>query len=229
MGLWQTTSGRLMMRRLLGLIVLVPFVAVSLPVPLPSGPNAGKDRSQPFPCQDRPCGCRSAKQCWQKCCCFTNAQKVAWAKQNRVAVPEEVLSAALREQRQATEIARKSCCSKSAPVVAIIPRTPLQNARKVAAHGRTPDVSKRGAARARTSELQPAAKVVIGALAGQCQGQDWSLAIVPAWMVSNVTTPVPPVGPALRLVLPGAEVAAALSHRPPVPPPRRTVDQSASV
>lgn len=218
-----------MMRRLLGLIVLLPFVAVSLPVPLPSGPNAGKDRSQPFPCQDRPCGCRSAKQCWQKCCCFTNAQKVAWAKQHRVAVPEEVLTAALREQRQATEIARKNCCSKTAPVVAIIPRTPLLYAQRTAAHGRTADMSERSAARARTSESQPAAKVVIGAVAGQCQGQDWTLAIVPAWMMSNVTTPVPPVGPAVRLILPGIEVADSLSHRPPVPPPRRTADQSASV
>ncbi len=229
MGLWQTTSGRLMMRRLLGLIVLLPFVAVSFPVPLPREPIAGKDRSQPFPCQDRPCGCRSAKQCWQKCCCFTIAQKVAWAKQNRVAVPEEVLTAARREQRQATEIARKSCCSRTTPVVAIIPRPPLQNAQKTAAHGRTPDVSERGDAKARTSQSQPAAKVVIGALAGQCQGQDWSLAIVPAWMMSNVTTPVPPVGPAVRLVLPHSEVADSLSHRPPVPPPRRTADQSASV
>jgi hypothetical protein len=229
MGLLQTTSGRLMMRRLLGLIVLLPFVAVSLPVPLPSGPNAGKDRSQPFPCQDRPCGCRSAKQCWQKCCCFTNAQKVAWAKQNRIAVPEEVLTAARREQRQATEIARKSCCSKMAPSIAIIPRRPPQNTLKIAADGRVPGLPERGDAKARTSQSQPAAKVVIGALAGQCQGQDWSLAIVPAWMMSNVTTPVPPVGPAVRIVLPHSEVADSLSHRPPVPPPRRTADQAASV
>lgn len=229
MGLWQTTSGRLMMRRLLGLIVLFPFVAVSLPVPLPSGPDAGKDRSQPFPCQDRPCGCRSAQQCWQKCCCFTNAQKVAWAKQNRVAVPDEVAAAARREQRQATETARKSCCSKTAPVVALTPHSPLQNTRQLAVHVRTPASPERGAAQARTPETPPAAKVVIGALAGQCQGQDWSLAIVPAWMISTVPSPVPPVGPHVRQVVPGSEVADSLSHRPPVPPPRRTADQSASV
>lgn len=219
MGLWRTTSGRRMTRRLLGLIALLPFVAVSFP--LPSGGDVEKDRSQPFPCQDRPCGCRSAKQCWQKCCCFTNAQKVAWAKLNRVDVPEKVLTAARREQRQATEIARKSCCSKTAPFVTIIPRPPLQNAQKIAAHGLTPDLWERGAAAARILESQPAAKVVIGALAGQCQGQDWSLAIVPAWMMPLVSTPVLPVAPVARRVVPGSELADSLSHRPPVPPPRR--------
>lgn len=40
----------------------------------------GKDGSVPFPCQNRPCGCRSASGCLKKCCCFTPAQKSAWAK-----------------------------------------------------------------------------------------------------------------------------------------------------
>lgn len=59
-----------------------------------SGTNPGpaqtkKDHSVPFPCQNRPCGCRSADTCLKKCCCFTADQKVAWAKMHRLrATPE---------------------------------------------------------------------------------------------------------------------------------------------
>lgn len=59
-----------------------------------SGTNPGpaqitKDHSVPFPCQNRPCGCRSADTCLKKCCCFTADQKVAWAKMHgHMAAPE---------------------------------------------------------------------------------------------------------------------------------------------
>lgn len=71
---------------------------------------AGKDLSRPFPCQDRPCGCRSAAQCWKRCCCFTNRQKVAWARRHSVILPEFVRRASDRE----TIADRASgCCSVS--------------------------------------------------------------------------------------------------------------------
>jgi len=43
---------------------------------------AAKDRSQPFPCQDKPCGCNSAKQCFSSCCCHTPKELLAWARAN---------------------------------------------------------------------------------------------------------------------------------------------------
>lgn len=67
------------------------------------GPGAGKDASSPFPCLFRTCGCLSANDCWKKCCCFSNAQKVAWAKKNNVQIPNFVSeSAALEQKNQAT-------------------------------------------------------------------------------------------------------------------------------
>ena len=42
-----------------------------------------KDKSVPFPCQDRPCGCMSAAQCERSCCCFTPAEKAGWADARR--------------------------------------------------------------------------------------------------------------------------------------------------
>ena len=81
---------------LLTLLLCIVFV---LPLPMADSAAAGscsvntatsssslvsaqnpKDQSVPFPCQNRPCGCRSADSCLKKCCCFTAAQKVAWAK-----------------------------------------------------------------------------------------------------------------------------------------------------
>lgn len=40
----------------------------------------GKDRSVPFPCMYRGCGCKSAYDCWVNCCCFSPQERLAWAK-----------------------------------------------------------------------------------------------------------------------------------------------------
>lgn len=103
---------RKVVRRLVGLSVLVGVCAVVLPFPvttdLPSETDGSKDRSQPFPCMNRPCGCRSADECWKKCCCFTNIQKVAWAKANGVAIPRFVITAAKKEEQGNSEICDSS-------------------------------------------------------------------------------------------------------------------------
>ena len=104
------------------------LVASGLPLPFgmlaPAAPDspaakrlAGKDRSQPFPCMDKTCGCATAEQCFTSCCCNTPAETLAWAKAHRV---EPAVLAAL-EQRvasgsQLVSKATKSCCSSTAPV-----------------------------------------------------------------------------------------------------------------
>lgn len=88
-----------MTRRLISLAVAVAFTLTLLPIPLPvtSTGRTQKDTSQPFPCQNRTCGCCSADQCWKKCCCFTNQQKVSWAEKNKVTLPPFVVDAAKAE------------------------------------------------------------------------------------------------------------------------------------
>ena len=75
---------------------------------------AAKDRSQPFPCMDKPCGCATAEQCFSSCCCHTPAERLAWAKAHRV---EPAVRAAL-ERRVAAEVARAKpaggCCAAKA-------------------------------------------------------------------------------------------------------------------
>ena len=57
-----------------------------------------------YPCSDHPCGCATYDQCWAgDCCCFTLAEKVAWAGANGVTVPSHV--PALMAARE-----EKTCC-----------------------------------------------------------------------------------------------------------------------
>lgn len=93
---------------------LAGYLAVALGFPV-ARPVA-KDRSQLFPCMDRPCGCLSAEQCFDHCCCFTDEQKVAWAEAHRVQLPERVVRRV--QARRATPASRTagrqngSCCAR---------------------------------------------------------------------------------------------------------------------
>lgn len=94
------------------------LVASGLPIPLgvdhgPRSPASekrlsGKDRSRPFPCMDKPCGCATAEQCFSRCCCNTPAELLAWAKANRV---EPGVIAALAGRVAATTPSSESCCA----------------------------------------------------------------------------------------------------------------------
>lgn len=217
MGCRWTISGRHIARRLLGLIALLPFVVGSLPLPMDSGSRPKKDLSQPFPCQNRPCGCRSAQHCWQKCCCFTNAQKVAWARRHRVALPDEVLAAARREAIQPDPTA-KSCCSKASSSLASTGCDSGRGTRPAPSPAGKRVVKDQSSAAA--SSTQAASKVVIGVMAAQCQGQDWSWLVVPAGILPTARIPQPPAVPNVRACVPASDAAPALAHQPPVPPPR---------
>jgi len=103
--------------RLLVIAALVGFLGGTIGVPVVLTNRGTKDRSQPYPCMDHACGCRSAEACWRSCCCFTNGQKLAWAAENGVKPPEYVFAAAAKE-KPATAVARcceshgKTCCEQ---------------------------------------------------------------------------------------------------------------------
>jgi hypothetical protein len=115
------------------LLGLYGLVASGLPLPLgiplnrgslaggsPAGEQvaaarlAAKDRSRPFPCMDKPCGCATAEQCFANCCCHTPTERLAWAKAHRV---EPGVLAAL-ERRAAADTAPTKpaggCCAAQA-------------------------------------------------------------------------------------------------------------------
>lgn len=105
-------------RRLISLCLLLSYLAFQFPFPLPTGVSlSGRATSVPsrYPCQDRGCGCRSAEQCWQRCCCFSSVEKVAWAEKRGVTPPDFVIEDALEERRVRSAAARSCCAGRSGP------------------------------------------------------------------------------------------------------------------
>lgn len=64
--------------RLKACLVLACLFLPFLGIPFPSGVK--KDRSTPFPCQNKSCGCMSAADCKHGCCCFSEDERREWAR-----------------------------------------------------------------------------------------------------------------------------------------------------
>lgn len=45
-----------------------------------------------FPCEDCGCGCRTARQCWSGCCCFSVDERLAFARKHGIQPPPELLA-----------------------------------------------------------------------------------------------------------------------------------------
>jgi hypothetical protein len=71
-------KGRFRGSVLVFLVVSVVLSTTGIPLPVPTWVK-GKDRSVPFPCMDRPCGCMNADQCEHQCCCCSKQEKETWA------------------------------------------------------------------------------------------------------------------------------------------------------
>jgi hypothetical protein len=80
-------SGLSLCRAAVVLLSLAGYLTAVVGFPSPGG--ARKVSQQPFPCQHHACGCVDAEQCWRGCCCFTPAQKLAWAEAHHVTPPAD--------------------------------------------------------------------------------------------------------------------------------------------
>ena len=206
-------------QRLIGLVVLCGVCLAIVPLPQAPVVTAEKDRSKPFPCQDRPCGCRSAEQCWKSCCCFTNVEKVLWAKSHEVELPEFVLAAAAEETAKLAATAKcrsgsgcggcrdaaPSCChAKSA-------RSPEVPAAETAVKSRAP---------AAAPPSRNGTKWVLGVAARGCRGEHGTISALPVSIpaprsVLRCTAPV-----VVATFILASESEGGISRQPAVPPPR---------
>lgn len=206
-------------RRLIGLALLVSMCASILPFFVVDRVSGEKDLSAPFPCQNRPCGCLSAEQCWRECCCFTNAQKVAWARKNRVTPPQYVVEAA-RSEAQPKQVAvspstraagatcrstshgctGKSCCESGRQSTCSACATSAREQREKPLAGR----SKR---------------FVIGIERMKCRGQGPGWNSLP-WADLPVAEEPCIAGSLPRWDHPSSVIAAFIADDPPEPPPR---------
>ena len=248
------TIFRKAVRRLIGLGVLLGICAVVFPVPvtlhLPSETDGDKDCSQPFPCMNRPCGCRSADECWKKCCCFTNVQKVAWAKANRISLPRFVMVAAAKEEHSDCQTcteskdaksvcgqpqsARSSKCTasatkKSSAVSCCCSEDKDDESKSVAANlidGRTSGSACTDGAPAKhkvsccSKKTASRTKWVLAVKAAECQGQSVFWLTLPPTIIPAWPV-LPPNAPMIVDSLQTvSERLPVVSLRPPCPPPK---------
>lgn len=68
-------------------VVYACAILGALPSPALIGRWCGVIASERFPCLDHSCGCGSAAECWDHCCCFTIRQKLMWYSLHRTAPP----------------------------------------------------------------------------------------------------------------------------------------------
>ena len=225
------------------------LVASGLPLPFgmiaPAAPDtsaakrlAAKDRSQPFPCMDKPCGCATAEQCFTSCCCNTPAETLVWATAHRV---EPAVLAALERRvagdRPAVAKATKSsCCSSKAPVAEESRCTPKPSAHAVVenveAHEFCSDYQSLAAAPSATEEAtsdkaspdgepsrQPRSRTVTLRAMLACGG------IVAEWFAAGAALPPPRLEVSLVMLVldvctPRDEAGESLAASPAAPPPR---------
>ncbi len=223
-------------RGLLSLFVVMGICAMLFPMPMASLPSnlPEKDSSEPFPCQNRPCGCRSAEQCWKKCCCFSDTQKVAWAKANKVKVPEFVLAAAKLEVRRSSEICSLtgsgpksalknpggcSHCKKNAVTVAMSSR--CDKSQTTSAKSHIPESHSPIAEKPREFRKPSASsKWVMAVYAAECQGQGPPAFCFPISIVPDRPALVTPSVAVVEIMLFESERLRLTSLRPPLPPPK---------
>jgi hypothetical protein len=229
-------------------------VASGLPLPLgavaPGGASpaaekrlAVKDRSTPFPCMDKPCGCVTADQCFTNCCCNTPAETLAWAKAHNVD-PAVIIALQQRAAAPAEKtVAASSCCSvKKQASCCSTPSEPAccSEAESVAGAGSlegseicsdyeslaaTPDEHHSGesepnrAGRAADAEPVSLHTVVLKSMLA-CGG------IVSQWLSVGGAPPPPVVvavvsaAPLVEAILPGDAVFSCVRAAPDAPPPR---------
>lgn len=116
-------SWRVLRQRLAVAGTFFAYLIATLGLPLPA--TVHKDASQSFPCQDHPCGCQTAEQCWRNCCCFTPEERWAWARAHNVQPPAYAekpvekpvahgWNTVKRRDRGPEATAAKSCCRAKA-------------------------------------------------------------------------------------------------------------------
>lgn len=213
--------GQRLGRRLLAFAVIVAVCASFFPLPFAAAPSKDKDRSEPFPCMDRSCGCASAEQCWKQCCCFSNAEKVVWAQRNGVTPPEYVAVAARAESKAALvrveSVPKKPCshCERSNPSNCSGTACETHTHSACCSNSGCDDEHRSAAAESRVDSTG----YVIGVEMMKCRGQGPYANSLP-WAVVPVVPVIEVQADPGTWDRPLSVVACSIALEPPEPPPR---------
>ncbi len=99
------------LRKACAVAALLGFVAATVGVPVYPAASATNSPAT-HPCAGRGCGCDLRGDCWHSCCCFSLAERVAWARRQKLPVPKEALARLAAESKPPAVV--KACCAKAA-------------------------------------------------------------------------------------------------------------------
>ncbi len=179
------TSRHSLRHRAVGWCSLAVYAVAAFGFPVPE--VAGGWDGTPYPCQHHNCGCRSARQCWTQCCCFSQQEKLAWAAKRGLTPLQSATPAA------SSTAATKACCqgahgSRESTAISqkSVPDSKSFSTRSpTACCSSKPTVSSRCCDRARKSRTAPEGTLVFTTF--QCRG------LGSVWMaIAEVVAPPPP-------------------------------------
>lgn len=221
-------------RRVVTLCLSVCVLLASMPIPLGWKLNTSR-HSVPFPCQDRPCGCSSPEQCWTSCCCFSPAEREAWARERHLAPPKYAVLASSAPQVPGNSARpTASCCARqddSAPVVPTCCGSETRPSRLPAAsqnsHDARPVVASSPVATAGCSLCSEAEalataqwQVVLTLTSVKCRGGSSEYSVLPWGILAPCDQPMLRVEPWFVPLLIGDVRHLSNSLAPEPPPPR---------
>jgi hypothetical protein len=181
----------------------------TLGIPLPG--TVKKQSSEPFPCMNCPCGCKTAEKCWRDCCCHTLTEKLAWARDNGVTPPAYVLAAA----KVAIEKKEPNCCLKKTATLCCSTCTEPECCAKPKCSG-----GDQVCHQTRLQTRRPKASIVLVIQSRRCQGLTSSLttlppSVMPTQVVHAISTP-----PAGEVNLLNEQLSPSPFDAPDTPPPQ---------
>lgn len=223
-------------------LTLYSYLMITVGLPLSSLNRKKPTDGVPYPCQSRPCGCLTAKQCWQgDCCCFTLEEKLAWAEANGVEPPEHVRPLVESRRSRPAPLKRKSCCSgtESASALSVKAQPTCCEKRKpgatccnnqspceATADAECPQCASKAKSnccekKAKLLHKQSSVRWVVGIFAQKCRG-DGPI----GWLkLELLTLPAPASAtladqPSVDIIPLHDQFAMSVPHSPPTPPPR---------
>jgi hypothetical protein len=216
----RKTFWRRLRHRLWVAVSLLAYLAASLGFPLPAPARLKSAGGQPFPCQDNPCGCQTAEQCWTHCCCLTPEQHWEWARRNHVEPPAYATRPEPQGWRTTPRRAGAAAAASETTCAAC-----ARGAAQPCCHNGAGDCCRPKPAEPAKNATPPDEAPVrwaLGVSALHCQGY------ASLWVGGGAVLPAPP-GPSWRpgllpvgWVLHADPAAPRVPTSPPTPPPRPT-------
>jgi hypothetical protein len=200
-------------RRLVAVISLAAYLTTTIGVPMPA--TANKEHGVPYPCQGHACGCRTAGECWDHCCCYTAEQKLAWAHEHHVKPPAHLV---------ADVAAAQQCSLTLCSVTQSTSQSPATSAPKNACCAKHDDhhddADHDGPSCHKHDAKSSGVTFVLGFMARKCRGQ------ADAWCTSGAVSPPPALvawqfhWDVVEWLSLDARPFLSSDLAPPVPPPR---------